>query len=101
MVEEKNERPWGGSVWRSRRESEGGLPSCLRALLEAKTESNTDCGQRLFAPAPLCFFLLDLSLVFLCFFFLFWFYLQVNSLLYSLFFCSLFLGFPLLFFYIH
>ena len=68
MVKEKKERPWGGSVWRSRRESEGGLPSCLRALLEAKAESNTDCGQRHFAPAPLSFFLLDLSLVFLCFF---------------------------------
>jgi hypothetical protein len=89
MVEEKNERPWGGSVWRSRRESEGGLPSCLRALLEAKTESNTDCGQRPFAPAPLFFFLLDLSLVFLCFFFFFG---SISKLIlsYILFFFALF-----------
>jgi len=62
----------GGNVWRSKRESEGGLPSCLRALPEAKAESDTDCGQRPFVPAPLSlFFLLDLSLVFLCFVFSF------------------------------
>ena len=74
MVEEKNERPWGGSVWRSRRESEGGLPSCLRALLEAKTESNTDCGQRPFAPAPLFFF----CLIFLSSFFAFFSFLVLS-----------------------